>query len=367
MAACAQGHTIVVEKSTLQVRTAEVITTILSAAEAESPSGRKSFSVLSNPEFLAEGTAISDLETPDRVLIGGEDPSAIKALAAIYGHWVPAERILRTNLWSSELSKLTANAFLAHPEHSPSSINSIAALCEASGADVQEVARAIGSDSRLGAKFLKAGPSLGGSCFQKDILNLVVLCGHYGLHEVAAYWQQVVSLNTWQQHRISTLVVRRLFGTVTGKRIAVLGFAFKADTNDTRATPAIRICRDLLEEGAQLAIFDPKVSAEQITADLGVEAMAGPGMQGESVSAGRGSLCRCCWRRSRRLPRSGCGSPPGFSTPERWRMRQPLAPRACGCGLWGRVRGRALGVAVAAGRVWGHEGAPVTGAWPGNQ
>ena len=269
MAACAQGNTIVVETSTLPVRTAEVITTILSAAEAETPFGRKSFAVLSNPEFLAEGTAISDLETPDRVLICGQ--------------WVPAERILRTNLWSSEPSKLTANAFLAQRI---SSINSIAALCEATGATVQEVARAIGTDSRLGSKFLKAGPGFGGSCFQKDILNLVYLCGHYGLHEVAAYWQQVVSLNTWQQHRISTLVVRRLFGTVTGKRIAVLGFAFKADTNDTRETPAIRICRDLLEEGAQLAIFDPKVSAEQIAADLGVEAVVGSGdevMQGDGV------------------------------------------------------------------------------------
>jgi UDPglucose 6-dehydrogenase len=172
--------------------------------------------VLSNPEFLAEGTAIADLEQPDRVLIGSQ--------------WVPPERILRTNLWSSELSKLTANAFLAQRI---SSINSIAALCEATGADVREVGRTIGSDSRIGGKFLQAGPGFGGSCFQKDILNLVVLCRHYGLHEVAAYWQQVVDLNTWQQRRISRLVVNRLFGTVTGKRIAVLGFAFKADTNDT--------------------------------------------------------------------------------------------------------------------------------------
>ena len=160
---------------------------------------------------------------------------AIAALAAIYSHWVPAERILRTNLWSSELSTLTANAFLAQRI---SSINSIAALCEATGADVQEVARAIGSDSRLGSKFLKAGPGFGGSCFQKDILNLVVLCGHDGLHEVAATWQQVVSLNTWQQHRISALVVRRLFGTVSGKRIAVLGFAYGLrPTSSTRPTP----------------------------------------------------------------------------------------------------------------------------------
>ena len=162
----------------------------------------KTFSVLSNPEFLAEGTAIADLQAPDRVLIGGADPAAIEALASIYGQWVPDERILRTNIWSSELSKLTANAFLAQRI---SSINAIAAICEASGADVGEVARAIGSDSRIGAKFLKAGPGFGGSCFQKDILKLVYLCGHYGLHEVAAYWQQVVALNSWQQQRIARL------------------------------------------------------------------------------------------------------------------------------------------------------------------
>ncbi|MFM8259222.1 MAG: nucleotide sugar dehydrogenase, partial [Vulcanococcus sp.] len=260
VAACAQDHTIVVEKSTLPVRTAATIQAILGATPG------KSFAVLSNPEFLAEGTAIGDLEQPDRVLIGGEDPAAIEALAGIYGHWVPAERILRTNLWSSELSKLTANCFLAQRI---SSINSIAAVCEATGADVQEVAWAIGADSRIGAKFLKAGPGFGGSCFQKDVLNLVYLCGHYGLHEVAAYWQQVVDLNAWQQHRIARLVVQRLFGTVTAKRIAVLGFAFKADTNDTREAPAIRVCRDLLEEGAHLAIYDPKVSAAQLSADLG--------------------------------------------------------------------------------------------------
>lgn len=269
VAACAQGHTIVVEKSTLPVRTAATIKAILGAAQGDAAQAgeQKTFSVLSNPEFLAEGTAITDLEHPDRVLIGGEDPMAIEALAAIYAEWVPAERILRTNLWSSELSKLTANCFLAQRI---SSINSIAAVCEATGADVQEVARAIGADSRIGAKFLKAGPGFGGSCFQKDVLNLVYLCGHYGLHEVAAYWQSVVELNAWQQHRIARLVVQRLFGTVAGKRIAVLGFAFKADTNDTREAPAIRICQDLLEEGAQLAIYDPKVSEAQIFSDLGL-------------------------------------------------------------------------------------------------
>ena len=229
VAACAQDHTIVVEKSTLPVRTAATIKAILGATPG------KSFSALSNPEFLAEGTAIPDLEHPDRVLIGGEDPVAIAALATVYGHWVPAERILRTNLWSSELSKLTANCFLAQRI---SSINSIAAVCEATGADVQEVARAIGADTRIGAKFLNAGPGFGGSCFQKDVLNLVYLCGHYGLHEVAAYWQSVVELNAWQQQRIARLVVQRLFGTVSGKRLAVFGFAFKADTNDTRRPAA---------------------------------------------------------------------------------------------------------------------------------
>jgi UDPglucose 6-dehydrogenase len=264
VAASSRGHTIVVEKSTLPVRTAEAVKSILSAAQGDA-GGSKTFSVLSNPEFLAEGTAIPDLESPDRVLIGGEDKRAIEALAGIYGQWVPTERILRTNLWSSELSKLTANAFLAQRI---SSINSVAALCEATGADVREVARAIGTDSRIGPKFLQAGPGYGGSCFQKDILNLVYLCRHYGLEEVAQYWQSVVELNTWQQHRISRLVVNSLFGTVSGKRLAVLGFAFKADTNDTREAPAIRICRDLIEEGAELAIVDPKVDTAQISRDL---------------------------------------------------------------------------------------------------
>ena len=278
VAQAAKGHTIVVEKSTLPVRTAAVIKTILEAAsEGED---QRTFSVLSNPEFLAEGTAIRDLEAPDRVLIGGDDSGSIDALAEIYAHWVPQEQILRTNLWSSELSKLTANAFLAQRI---SSINSIAAFCEASGADVREVARAIGTDSRIGPKFLNAGPGFGGSCFQKDILNLVYLCRHFGLPEVADYWESVVALNTWQQHRIARLVVQKLFGTVTGKRLAILGFAFKADTNDTREAPAIRICQDLLEEGAQLVIHDPKVATDQMARDLQqesasqVDALSGPG------------------------------------------------------------------------------------------
>ena len=270
VAAAAKEHTIVVEKSTLPVRTAEAIQTILNAAQDD----HKTFSVLSNPEFLAEGTAINDLEKPDRVLIGGNDSNAVEALAWIYAHWVPEERILRTNLWSSELSKLTANAFLAQRV---SSINSIAALCESTGADVREVAKAIGTDERIGSRFLQSGPGFGGSCFQKDILNLVYLCRHYGLNQVADYWEQVVKLNTWQQQRIGKLVVDSLFNTVTGKSIAMLGFAFKADTNDTRESPAIRIARDLLEEGAQLAIHDPKVSPEQITRDLGQEPGMGEG------------------------------------------------------------------------------------------
>ena len=266
VAQAAKGHTIVVEKSTLPVRTAAAIKTILDAAcDGED---QRTFSVLSNPEFLAEGTAIRDLEAPDRVLIGGDDSTSIDALAAIYAQWVPPQQILRTNLWSSELSKLTANAFLAQRI---SSINSIAAFCEASGADVREVARAIGTDSRIGPKFLNAGPGFGGSCFQKDILNLVYLCRHFALPEVADYWESVVALNTWQQHRIARLVVQKLFGTVTGKRLAIFGFAFKADTNDTREAPAIRICRDLLEEGAQLVIHDPKVAADQIARDLNQE------------------------------------------------------------------------------------------------
>jgi UDPglucose 6-dehydrogenase len=206
---------------------------------------------------------------------------------------VPHEKILLTNLWSSELSKLTANAFLAQRI---SSINSLAALCEVTGADVREVARAIGSDSRIGSKFLQAGPGFGGSCFKKDILNLVYLCRHFGLPEVADYWENVVALNTWQQHRISRLVVQKLFGTVTGKRLALLGFAFKADTNDTREAPAICIANDLLEEGAQLAIYDPKVDSEQIARDLQLLASSPPDAQAGPTRAalsGEGTWWTC--------------------------------------------------------------------------
>ncbi len=258
---------IIVEKSTIPVRTAETIQTILASSEK----GLK-HQVLSNPEFLAEGTAMADLANPDRILIGGEQTpgglAAVEKLVGVYANWVSRERILTTNLWSSELSKLVANAFLAQRI---SSINSISALCEQTGADVDEVARAIGSDSRIGPKFLKASVGFGGSCFQKDVLNLVYLCGHFGLPEVAAYWEQVIQMNDWQKHRFAERVLRTLFNTVTGKRIAVLGFAFKKDTNDTRESAAIYVCRDLLEERATLSIYDPKVSKAQICKDLGIE------------------------------------------------------------------------------------------------
>ena len=261
-----EGHTIVVEKSTLPVRTAELIKSILKASnQSEQKINPLSFNVLSNPEFLSEGNAINDLENPDRVLIGGESESAIDALCEVYKNWVPEEKILRTNIWSSELSKLAANAFLAQRI---SSINSISALCEATGADVREVARAIGSDSRIGSKFLASGPGFGGSCFKKDILNLVYLSEYFGLPEVASFWEEVVNLNIWHQHRISKLIIKKLFGTLSGKKIAILGFAFKSNTNDTRESAAIQICRDLLDEGAILCIHDPKVTQTQITLDL---------------------------------------------------------------------------------------------------
>ncbi len=259
------GHKIIVEKSTIPVKTASAIRTIIGANSSDD----SSFEVLSNPEFLAEGTAIADLENPDRILIGGDDtPSgkkAMEALASIYARWIPRERILTTNLWSSELSKLVANAFLAQRI---SSINSISALCEATGADVKEVSRAIGMDSRIGPKFLQASIGFGGSCFQKDLLNLVYLCESFNLPHVSEYWRQVVHLNDWQKSRFVEKIVRTLFNTVNGKRIAILGFAFKKDTNDTRESPAIYVCRDLLREHAHLAIYDPEVEPETILRDL---------------------------------------------------------------------------------------------------
>ncbi len=264
----ARTNTIVVEKSTLPVKTADTIKKILDSVNYEATeldANNKKFTVLSNPEFLAEGTAIRNLQDPDRVLIGGEDKEAIIALKKIYLNWIKEQRILTTNLWSSELSKLTANAFLAQRI---SSINSISALCEETGADIKEVSLAVGMDSRIGSKFLDAGPGFGGSCFKKDILNLIYLCDYYGLKIVSKYWQQVIELNDWQRERILKIIVNRLFSTISGKKIAILGFAFKANTNDTRESAAIDICKNLLEEGGNLRIYDPKVSTQQIEKDL---------------------------------------------------------------------------------------------------
>ena len=245
---------IIVEKSTLPVRTAEAMERVLHAGD-----NPVHFEVLSNPEFLAEGTAISDLENPDRVLIGGHETEsgrkAVQELVDIYARWIPRERILTANVWSSELSKLTANAFLAQRV---SSINSISALCEATGADVGEVAHAIGTDSRIGPKFLKASIGFGGSCFKKDILNLVYLCESYGLKEPAEYWRQVVELNEYQESRFVSTMLHTMFNTIANKRIAVLGFAFKADTGDTRESPAIKVCRALAAEHATIVVSDPQ-------------------------------------------------------------------------------------------------------------
>jgi len=264
IAEAADRDKIVVEKSTLPVKTAEAIGRVLAA----NTRGHR-FQVLSNPEFLAEGTAVRDLLDPDRVLIGGErtpeGERAVARLADVYAQWVPRERILTTSVWSSELSKLAANAILAQRI---SSINSISAICEATGADIEEVARAVGMDSRIGSKFLKASVGFGGSCFQKDILNLVYLCETFGLREVAEYWEGVVEMNRMQRRRFAARVMRSLFNTAAGKRIAVLGFAFKKDTNDTRESAAIYVCNDLLAEEAQLALYDPRVTAEAIANTL---------------------------------------------------------------------------------------------------
>jgi UDPglucose 6-dehydrogenase len=255
---------VVVEKSTLPVRTAEAMERILN-----SNGNGLFFDVVSNPEFLAEGTAIRDMENPDRVLVGGrETPSgrtAVQKIVDIYRHWVPNERILQTNLWSSELSKLVANAFLAQRI---SSINAIANLCEVTEADITEVANAIGSDSRIGPRFLRAGIGFGGSCFKKDILNLVYLCEHYGLYEVANYWEQVVKMNEYQKHQFVSKMVASMFNTVAGKRIALFGAAFKAHTSDTRESPTLSVCRSLLDEQARVVVTDP-YALNNFKSDLG--------------------------------------------------------------------------------------------------
>ena len=264
IAAVSKTDKIVVEKSTLPVRTAEAIKSIL-----DNTGNGVQFQILSNPEFLAEGTAVEDLLNPDRVLIGGEQTpeglSAIASLVEVYSNWVNKENILTTNLWSSELSKLTANAYLAQRV---SSINALSELCEKTGADVNEVSKAIGMDSRIGSKFLKASVGFGGSCFQKDILNLVYICKSFGLNEVADYWEQVIIMNDHQKRRFSKKIVQTLYNTVSGKKIAFLGWAFKKDTNDTRESAAIYVADDLINEQANIAVFDPKVPEKKIFSDL---------------------------------------------------------------------------------------------------
>jgi len=264
IARVSKSNKIIVEKSTLPVRTAEAIKDILQYAGNDIE-----FQVLSNPEFLAEGTAVEDLLNPDRVLIGGdsspEGKRAIESLVEIYNNWIPRERILTTNVWSSELSKLVANAFLAQRI---SSINAISELCEKTEADVSEVARAIGMDSRIGPKFLKASVGFGGSCFQKDILNLVYISRSFGLTEVADYWEQVIIMNDHQKKRFALNIVRKLYNTVSGKKIAFLGWAFKKDTNDTRESAAIYVADYLLNEQAEIRVYDPKVVERQVYADL---------------------------------------------------------------------------------------------------
>ena len=264
IAKVAKNNKIVVEKSTLPVRTAEAIKSIL-----DNTGNGVQFQILSNPEFLAEGTAVQDLLNPDRILIGGDESvegqKAIKALVDVYSNWVAPEKILTTNVWSSELSKLTANAFLAQRI---SSINALSELCEKTGANINEVAKAIGMDSRIGPKFLNASVGFGGSCFQKDILNLVYIAKSYGLEEVADYWEQVIIMNDHQKKRFSSKIVQTLYNTVADKKITFLGWAFKKDTNDTRESAAIYVANDLINERAKIAVYDPKVSRQKILADL---------------------------------------------------------------------------------------------------
>ncbi|MGM1055665.1 MAG: nucleotide sugar dehydrogenase [Bacteroidota bacterium] len=265
IARVAKNDKIVVEKSTLPVRTAETLKNIL-----DNTGNGVNFQILSNPEFLAEGTAVQDLQNPDRILIGGdiataEGLDAVQALVDVYAHWVPEENILKTNVWSSELSKLTANAFLAQRI---SSINAMSELCEKTGADVNEVAKAVGMDSRIGPKFLKSSVGFGGSCFQKDILNLVYISKSFGLNEVADYWEQVIIMNDHQKRRFAEKIVKTMYNTVSGKKIAILGWAFKKDTNDTRESAAIYVTDYLLNEQADVVVYDPKVGEERIYADL---------------------------------------------------------------------------------------------------
>ena len=289
IAKVAKTDKIVVEKSTLPVRTAEAVKSIL-----DNTGNGVKFQILSNPEFLAEGTAVSDLLNPDRVLIGGDSSEegqiAIQKLVAIYSKWVPSQQILTTNLWSSELSKLTANAFLAQRI---SSINAMSELCEKTGADINEVAKAIGMDSRIGPKFLKASVGFGGSCFQKDILNLVYIAKSFGLNEVADYWEQVIIMNDHQKDRFAKNIITTLYNTISGKKIAFLGWAFKKDTNDTRESAAIHVADYLLKEEANIAVYDPKVSENKILADLDYLESRKPEQNRKGVSAFEEAYAAC--------------------------------------------------------------------------
>jgi len=292
IAAVADSDTIVVEKSTVPVRTAEAVRRVLDC----NTKGLK-FQVLSNPEFLAEGTAIPDLMNPDRVLIGGvqtpEGLAAAEKLASVYANWVPREQVLTTNLWSSELSKLVANAFLAQRV---SSINSISALCEATGANVTEITRAVGMDNRIGKRFLNSSIGFGGSCFQKDILNLVYLCETYGLTECAEYWNQVIVMNDYQKKRFSEKMVSSMFNTITGKKIAVLGFAFKKDTGDVRETPSMFVVRDLVLEQAKVHVYDPQVKRDDMWLEMdytcSMSEKSHPGL-GEAVTTSPDAYSAC--------------------------------------------------------------------------
>ncbi|ETV91776.1 hypothetical protein H310_13833 [Aphanomyces invadans] len=272
----AMSDKIVVEKSTVPVHTAEVLMAVFNANSKSSVH----FEVLSNPEFLSEGTAVEDLISPSRVLIGGggtpAGQAAVRTLVQIYEQWIPSDRILTTNVWSSELSKLVANAFLAQRI---SSINSISAICEATGADVTEVAKAVGTDPRIGNKFLEVSVGFGGSCFQKDLLNLVYLAESFHLPEVAAYWRSVVTMNEYQKHRFGTLIVRTLFNTVTQKKIGIFGFAYKKDTGDTRETAAAAIMKVLVAERAQVFVYDPKVELDDLVNELKYQGLAGDEIQ----------------------------------------------------------------------------------------
>ena len=264
IARIATTNKIVIEKSTLPVRTAEKIKEIL-----DKQGNGVNFEILSNPEFLAEGSAIQDLFKSDRVLIGGDSSEtgqkAVQALVDVYANWIPKEKILTTNVWSSELAKLASNAMLAQRI---SSINSLSVLCEKTGADVDELSKAIGMDHRIGPKFLKASVGFGGSCFQKDVLNLVYLCRHYGLEEVADYWHQVIRINDYQKDRFAQKIIDHFAGDLTGKKIAILGWAFKANTNDSRESSAIYVAEKLFRAGAILEIYDPMVSKESIFRDI---------------------------------------------------------------------------------------------------